>query len=340
MKFDKAKIKKLVSYLQSPKQVVIVTHPRPDGDALGSSLGLKMYLEKLNHTVTFITPTDYTKNLSWIPGTDSILTYESNMGKKMCEAKLASAELLFCLDFNAVSRLEDLGAFISASKAVKIVIDHHQQPEDFAEILFSDTSYCATAEMVYDILCDLGGESLIDDKIAECLYTGIATDNGFFQFSNTTPNSLRAAAALVEKGAKPEYISEKVNNVFHVNRLRYYGYCLHKKMELTKDRRIAYMLLSKEEIKEYKLNSGDSEGLVNYPFKIEGVVMSCYFSEENEKIKISFRSRGDIDVNEFARKYFEGGGHKNAAGGKSLIGIEETKKKFLKALKSEKLIIE
>ncbi|MBP7390184.1 MAG: DHH family phosphoesterase, partial [Chitinophagales bacterium] len=187
MKFDKAKIEKLEDYLQSPKQVVIVTHPRPDGDALGSSLGLKMYLEKLNHTVTFITPTDYTKNLSWIPGTDSILTYESNMGKKMCEAKLASAELLFCLDFNAVSRLEDLGAFISASKAVKIVIDHHQQPEDFAEILFSDTSYCATAEMVYDILCDLGGESLIDDKIAECLYTGIATDNGFFQFSNTTP---------------------------------------------------------------------------------------------------------------------------------------------------------
>lgn len=340
MKFEPGKIRLLKDLLADAKDVVVVTHPRPDGDALGASLAWKKYLEKKGHKVSFITPTDYPRNLAWIPGTEEIIAYESNMAKKLAEARIHSAEVIFCLDFNAISRLELLGEILKQAKAKKVVIDHHQQPEDFADILFSNTAYCATAEMIYDIIDDLGDSELIDATIGECIYTGIATDNGFFQFSNTTPNSLRIAASLVEKGVKPEHISEKVNNVFNINRLRYFGYCLHQKMVLTKDLRIAYMFLSKEEIKEYKLKSGDSEGLVNYPFKIEGVVMSCYFSEESDKIKISFRSRGDIDVNEFARKYFEGGGHKNAAGGKSTISLEDTKKKFLKALKSENLIID
>ena len=212
------------------------------------------------------------------------------------------------------------------------MIDHHQQPEDFALLTFSNVTYCATAEMLYDIMADLDKADLIDQRIAECLYIGISTDNGFFQFNNTTPNALRVAAALVDKGAKPEYVSEKVNNVFRETRLRFFGYCLNEKLKLIKNGTVAYMLVTQAEIKKFNLQAGDSESLVNYPLKIEGVQMTAYFSEEPDKIKISFRSRGEVDVNSFARTYFEGGGHRNAAGGKSKLGVENTEKKFLEAI--------
>lgn len=334
MKFGEQKIDALKQILSSPKQIVIVSHRNPDGDALGSSLGFKFFLEKLNHIVDFVSPTNYTNNLSWIPGTDTILVYENEIGKKLCEAKISSAEVIFCLDFNALTRLEELGKHISDSVATKVMIDHHQQPENFAQLTFSDARYCATSEMVYDIISDLQRNDLIDTPIAECLYVGLATDNGFFQFSNTTPNALRVGAALVEKGARPEYISEKIFNVFRETRLRFFGYCLHEKLKLVKGGTVAYILLTQAEIKKFNLQAGDSEGLVNYPFKIEGVQVSAFFSEEPDRIKISFRSRGKIDVNAFARTYFEGGGHTNAAGGKSFIGLEKTEKKFLDAIET------
>ena len=332
MKFDQSAISSLKKILSNPKAIVIVSHRNPDGDALGSSLALKFYLEKGGHTVDFVSPTAYTSNLSWIPGVAEILVYETEIGKKLCEAKFKNADVIFCLDFNALSRLENLSPIIQSATAIKVLIDHHQQPENFAAISFSNTSYCATCEMVHDIICDIGDEDLIDAKIAECLYVGLATDNGFFQFSNTTPNAFKVAASLLEKGAKPEYISEKIFNVFRENRLRFFGFCLHEKLKLVKNGTVAYMMLTQAEIKKFNLQSGDSEGLVNYPFKIEGVMMTAYFSEEPDKIKISFRSRGDVDVNTFARTYFEGGGHRNAAGGKSNIGVEKTEQKFVDAV--------
>ncbi|MFN8323995.1 MAG: bifunctional oligoribonuclease/PAP phosphatase NrnA [Chitinophagales bacterium] len=334
MKFPADSIAQLSQFLSNPQKIVIVSHRNPDGDALGSSLGWKGYLEKKGHEVCFISPTAYTQNLSWIPGTADILVNEGEMGRKLCEAKLKSAELIFCLDFNAISRLEDFGKHIVESTAVKVMIDHHQQPEDFAHLVFSDISYCATSEMIFDIIADLGDISLIDETIAVCLYTGLATDNGFFQFNNTTPNSLRVAAALVEAGVKPAFISEKIFNIFRENRLRFFGYCLQEKLKLVKNGHVAYMMLSQAEIKKFNLQGGDSEGLVNYPFKIEGVKMTAYFSEEPDKIKISFRSQGELDVNTFARTFFEGGGHRNAAGGKSGIGLDKTEKKFLEALET------
>ncbi len=334
MKFEEQKIAALKKILAAPAQIVIVSHRNPDADALGSSLGLKFFLEKLSHTVDFVSPTAYAQNLSWIPGTDTILVYENEIGKKLCETKINSAGIIFCLDFNALSRLEDLGKHIADASATKVMIDHHRQPEDFAALMFSDVSYCATAEMIYDVIHDLGYANLIDSAIAECLYTGLVTDNGFFQFSSTTPNALKVGAALVEKGARPEYVSEKVFNVFRETRLRFFGYCLHEKLKLVKNGSVAYMMISQAEIKKFNLQAGDSEGLVNYPFKIEGVKVCAYFSEEPDRIKISFRSRGNIDVNTFARTYFEGGGHTNAAGGKSFIGVEKTEKKFLEALNS------
>lgn len=334
MKFDSESISKLKEVIATPKKVVITTHRNPDGDALGSSLGWKMFLEKKGHEVTFISPTAYTSNLSWIPGTSTTVECENSKDRKSCDATIASANLIFCLDFNALTRLEALGSSIANSSAYKVMIDHHQQPESFADLPFSNTKYCATAEMVYDIIADLGELDLIDADIAECLYTGLATDNGFFQFNNTTPNAHMVAAGLLAKGARPDYVSEKVNNIFRETRLRFFGYCLHEKLKLVNDGKVAYMMLSQPEIKKFSLQSGDSEGLVNYPFKIEGVQVSVYFSEEPDRIKISFRSRGEVDVNTFARTYFEGGGHRNASGGKSTLSLAETEKKFLEAISS------
>ncbi|MES2621588.1 MAG: bifunctional oligoribonuclease/PAP phosphatase NrnA [Bacteroidota bacterium] len=334
MKFPAEQIAKLQELLFTPKKIIIVSHRNPDADALGSSLGWKFFLEKKGHEVIFISPNAYTPNLKWIQGIETVVVYESEAGRKLSETKIGDADVIFCLDFNALSRLEAFGEVIGKAAAMKVLIDHHQQPEGFAEIVFSNTAYCATGEMVYDVIADLGDTDLIDQTIAECLYSGLVTDNGFFQFNNTTPNAHLVAAALIAKGARPDYVSEKVNNVFRENRLRFFGYCLLEKLKVVKNGKVAYMLISQAEIKKFNLQPGDSESLVNYPFKIEGVMVSAYFSEEPDRIKISFRSRGKIDVNTFARTYFEGGGHTNAAGGKSTIGLEKTEAKFIEALES------
>ncbi len=336
MKFAEADIALLKELLSEPKKIVIVTHRNPDGDALGSSLGWKFFLEKLGHQVAFVAPNNFTANLRWIQGTDEVMIHDSDIGRKLCEAKIKSADIIFCLDFNALSRLEGLGDILKNAAARKVMIDHHQQPEEFAAPAFNNTSYCATAEMVYDIIVDLGQQDLVDQRIAECLYTGLATDNGFFQFNNTTANALWVASQLVAHGVKPEYVSEKIFNVFRESRLRFFGYCLSEKLKLVKNGTVAYILVTQAEIKKFNLQSGDSEGLVNYPFKIEGVQLTAYFSEEPELVKISFRSRGTVDVNTFARTYFEGGGHRNAAGGRSRTGLEQAEKKFLEALESVK----
>lgn len=334
MKFSNSGIQALKELLSVPKRIVIVSHRNPDGDALGSSLAWKFFLEKTKHTVSFISPNACSANLKWMYGTEAILAYDSEADKQKCEQEIKEAELIFCLDFNALSRLENLGEVIRKTSAVKIIIDHHQQPEPFATLTFSDTGYCSTTEMVYDIIADLEQTHLIDEHIAELLYTGLVTDNGFFQFNNTTPNAHLVAAALLNKGVRPDYISEKVNNNFRETRLRFFGYCLNEKLKLIKNGQVAYMLVTQQEIKKFNLQAGDSEGLVNYPFKIEGVILSVYFSEEPDRIKISFRSRGAIDVNTFARTHFEGGGHLNAAGGRSRIGLEKTEQKFLAALET------
>jgi phosphoesterase RecJ-like protein len=325
-------IQALSALLSTPKKCVIVTHPRPDADAIGSSLGWKHYLEKKGHTVTFISPTHYTANLSWIKGAEAIVDYEDPKGVKIAKERIEQAEVLFCLDFNNINRLEKPGEVVAASKAVKVMIDHHLQPEPF-DISFSNTTYAATCEIIYDIIDSLGDVELIDATIAENLYAGLVADTGFFQHPNTTPNVHRVAGALVARGASPDYVSDKVNNIFDSRRLHYFGYALLEKLKVVNEGKVAYISIGQTEARRFNLQLGDNEGLVNYPFKIQGVQVAVLFSEEREKVKISFRSKGDIDVNTFARKYFEGGGHKNASGGKSLIGMEETEKKFVELVK-------
>lgn len=325
-------IQALRSLLSTPKKCVIVTHPRPDADAIGSSLGWKHYLEKKGHTVSFVSPTHYTANLSWIKGSESIVDYEDPKAVKIAREKIEQAEVLFCLDFNNINRLEKPGEVVAASKAVRVMIDHHLQPEPF-DISFSNTDYAATCEIIYDIIDSMGETDLIDATIAENLYAGLVADTGFFQHPNTTPNVHKVAGALIAKGASPDYVSDKVNNIFDSRRLHYFGYALLEKLKVVNEGKVAYISIGQSEARRFNLQLGDNEGLVNYPFKIQGVQVAVLFSEERDKVKISFRSKGDIDVNTFARKYFEGGGHKNASGGKSMIGMEETEKKFVELVK-------
>lgn len=340
MNFPKESVQRLKSLLAAPQKAVIITHRNPDGDALGASLAWKMYLQKKGWDAAFVSPTPFTENLKWIHSTDTVVVCDNGKGWRPCERLIKNADVIFCLDFNALGRLEDMGTLLGQSPAMKVMIDHHQQPEDFAAIAFSNTSYCATAEMIADLIEDLEDTDLMDAVMAENLYTGLVSDNGFFQFNNTTPNALKVASVLVAKGARPDYVSEKINNVFRETRLRFFGYCLNEKLKLAKDGKVAYMMLSQPEIKKFNLQGGDSEGLVNYPFKIEGVVMTAYFSEEPDRIKISFRSRGMVDVNTFARTYFSGGGHRNAAGGKSTDNMADTEAKFLSGLETMNLNLE
>jgi len=324
----------LQELLTTPKKTVIVTHPNPDGDAFGSTLAWKLFLEKLGISSIIISPTNFTQNFKWLPGYDSIVSYEDLKRKADAEKAIQEAEVIYCLDFNAINRLDKLTPAIQQSTALKVMIDHHQKPEDFATILFSDTTYAATCELIYDIILGLGKEDLIDKAIAENLYTGLTTDTGFFAFNNTTPNVHKVAGGLLLKGASPEYIQDKVFNIFREERLRYYGYCFLNKLKGVNGGKVAYMQVTKEEAWRFHLQPGDNESLVNFPFKIEGVLVSVLFSEEGDKVKISFRSKGTIDVNAFARAYFDGGGHINAAGGRSFLSMADTEAKFLKEVES------
>ncbi|HRN94742.1 MAG: DHH family phosphoesterase [Chitinophagales bacterium] len=317
------------------KRSVIVTHRQPDGDAMGSSLAWWAFLKSEGCEAHFISPTEITRNLDWLPFFSEAISFEQKEGKKKATEILAQAEVIYCLDFNAISRLEELGTLIANSSAAKVMIDHHREPESFAAFTFSDIRFAATCEMVFDVIEKLSKTDKISKEIATLLYAGMCTDTGFFQFNNTSPNVLRVASILLEKGAQPDYISEMVNNIFHERRLNFFGFCLDKKLKLTCGGKVAYIMASAKEIKRFHLQNGDSEGLVNYPFKIKGVEMTAYFSEEGEKVKVSFRSRGNtLDMNQFARIFFEGGGHFNASGGKSFLSVEETEAKFLEALET------
>lgn len=326
---------RVADLIAAKKKSVIVTHRQPDGDAMGSSLAWLAFLKQEGCEAHFISPTDITRNLDWLPYYSESISFEQDKGKKKATELLQSAEVIYCLDFNALSRLEDLGKLIAESNAVKVMIDHHREPENFAQHAFSDMRYAATCEMVFHLIESLNKLQSITPEIATLLYAGLCTDTGFFQFNNATPNVMFTAGKLLEKGVQPDYISEMVNNIFHERRLNFFGYCLDRKLKLTCNGKVAYMMVSAKEIKRFHLQNGDSEGLVNYPFRIKGVEMTAYFSEEGEKVKVSFRSRGTtLDMNQFARTHFEGGGHFNASGGKCFLSIEETEAKFLQALET------
>lgn len=317
---------KLGNLLHYPQDIAILTHPNPDGDAMGSSFGLYNYLTRKNHRVSVILPTSYAEFLNWFPGIKKALIYPHH--KNQIETLLQTASILFCLDFNSLIRLNEIGDMVRNAKATKVIIDHHQQPEDFADILLSDVHVSSTAELVYDFIISMGDEPLINADIAACLYAGIMTDTGSFQFSSTSPKTHRIAASLIEKGIDFVNIHRRLNNSFSENRLRLFGFSIIERMKIYTDYHCAMIWLTREDLMRFEVKTGDTEGLVNYPLKIKGINMSALIIDRTEQIKLSFRSVGTFDVNQFCRKHFNGGGHINAAGGQSKLPLEEVIRQF------------
>ncbi|HXH17539.1 MAG TPA: bifunctional oligoribonuclease/PAP phosphatase NrnA [Chitinophagales bacterium] len=319
-------VEKVKALLTPGKKIVITTHSNPDGDAMGSSLALFHYLKKKGCSPVVIVPTDYPDFLAWMPGDEAVIIYPKKTA--MSNQLITEAEIIFCLDFNALSRTGDMENPLRQSGAVKIVIDHHIAPDNFPDFLFSDVSLSSTAEMVYDFIVSAGDEPLIDRSMGTCLYAGIVTDTGGFQFPVTSPKVHRIAALLIEKGVNNSEVYEKIFNQFTESRLRLFGYCLVEKMKLFKELKTGLITLNREELQRFNVTTGDTEGLVNYPLKIEDINFAALIIDRTEKIKLSFRSKGSFDVNAFARKHFNGGGHKNAAGGQSNERLEAVVKKF------------
>lgn len=325
------KLEAFRQFFQTPRKVVILTHFKPDADALGSSLGLSGYLKKKGHNVNVITPSDYPDFLTWMPGNNDVLIFHKEK-PKAAEELIAKAEAIFCLDFSSLQRINELGVMVGQSAAKRILIDHHLEPERFADFEQWDQTAASTAELVYKLIAELGEESLVDENIANCLYAGLMTDTGGFRHPNTTIEVFKTAAALVRHGADPAKVSKLIYDTNTLERLRLMGYVLSEKLQVLPQYKTAYITLSAEDLKKFSSQTGDTEGLVNYGLSIKGVRLSVLISDRKENIKLSFRSLGEFSVNEFARKHFEGGGHKNAAGGQTNTTLEETLKKFLELL--------
>ena len=324
-KSDVSKIKHLLS---KPKQIVIIPHKYPDGDALGSTLALYHYLNLSNHNVIVISPNDYPVFLKWLPGENKIINHEIETVR--ANDLITSADIVFTLDFNALHRAGDIGPIIRKANGLKILIDHHQQPDDFAHYLYSDVTMSSTCEMVYNFIEMLEDISLITAHIATCLYTGIMTDTGSFRFASTTSTTHRIIANLIDKGASNAFIHNNVYDNNSFDKLQLLGVSL-KNLKVISILNTAYISLSQKELNASNFRKGDTEGIVNYALSIKGVKFAAIFIEHKSEgiIKISFRSKGNFDVNDFARKNFNGGGHVNAAGGRSDLNLSETIDKFL-----------
>ncbi len=324
----------LKNLLDSPKKVVIITHFKPDADALGSSLGLAGFLRDKNHHVDVISPSDFPDFLAWMHGAESVIALSKNSGLplKKSEQAIHNADLIFCLDFSSLGRINELGDMVKNSSAKKVLIDHHLEPENFADFILWDVSSASTAQLIFRLIDLLGEKNRINSKIADCLYSGLMTDTGGFRHNNTTQKEFQIAEELVSLGARPSEVARMIYDTNTLGRLRLMGFVLSEKLTVLEEYNTAFMTLSENELRQFEVQTGDTEGLVNYGLSIKGIKLSVFMYDRKEEIKISFRSLGDFSVNDLARKYFEGGGHKNAAGGSSKLSLEETLKRFLSIL--------
>ncbi len=331
-------IQEIYELLQTPRRVVITMHQKPDPDAMGSSLGLYHFLTGLGHTVNVISPTNWAAFLNWMPGCNTVLDYESPKGKAEVPAILKQAEWLFCLDFNTLPRTKTLAAPIRELKCVKILIDHHQQPEvESFDYGISNTAKSSTSEMIYDLIAESGHREKITIPIAECLYAGVIGDTGSFRFPSATSAVHAMVAHLKSIGMQHTLVHENIYDNYLENRLRFIGHVLTNRLEIMYEYNTALISISKGDLLRFDIKTGDTEGLVNYPLSIQGIRMVGLVIDRDEERKWSFRSKGNVDVNTFARNYFEGGGHFNAAGGHTNDSLEITVKKFKEAVKENAL---
>lgn len=320
-------ISNISELLKSPRTIAITTHPNPDADALGSSLGLAHFLSARGHEVTVVTPTDYPEFLSWMPGSEGVICH-SEETHQQCAQAFSKAEILFCLDFSSLKRLKGLQEIFVDSNATKVLIDHHLDPDQFADYLMWDTSAAATAELIYDFILLLDGRDEITQDIANCLYAGLMTDTGSFKHPSTTAKVHKIVAELIELGATVNRVSREIYDTNSLNRLRFIGFALLERLTVREDLQIAYFVIKADDFRRFNIKNSDTEGLVNYALSIKGIIMASIIIERDDEIKLSFRSVSDYAVNSFANEHFGGGGHKNASGGTSEVPLDETISKF------------
>ena len=316
----------------SSGKIVITTHHKPDGDAMGSSLGLYHYLKSAGINSQVITPTDYAEFLHWLPGNDTVMVYEADKPKS--KELIDAAEYVFCLDFNALGRINDMGDYIQHSDAKLIMIDHHQDPQDFDDERFVEIGASSACELIYKYVEKHLDSSHMNKDMGECIYTGLITDTGSFRFGSTTSSTIRTAADLMDIGVVPATIYNRLFDQNRLDRLQLLGYFLANKIELIEDGKVALAHFTSEELRRYNVITGDTEGFVNYGLSIKGVQLSALIIDRDYLVKMSFRSTDIFPCNEFSAEYFKGGGHKNAAGGASEDTLANTLNKFKESIKT------
>ena len=323
-------LKSVTKLFSEKRNIILIPHSSPDADALGSCLALYHFF-KSNNEVNIISPNEYTEILNFLPGSENILNYERD--KENCENIINNGNVIFTLDFNSLGRARNLSSLISKSSATTIMIDHHENPDNYADITISNSKMSSTCEMVYDFICSID-KSKIDNKIATCIYTGIVADTGSFRFPSTTSKTLMVGSELINHGVNVTEIFEKLHNNFQFNRLKLLGSTINNFKRIS-GLPVVYTSITDNDQKVNNFKKGDSEGFVNFGLSVADILCSVLFIEKKDEglIKISFRSKGDFKVNIFASKYFNGGGHEHASGGISRLSLKETEKKFIKDIK-------
>lgn len=316
----------LEQLIKNSNNIVITTHKGPDGDAIGSSLAMYHFFKKMNKNVAVVVPDAFPDFLKWMKGSDEVLVFENQEEKSV--QLIEQAEIIFSLDYNALNRVGAVGDYIAKASAKKIMIDHHQDTQNFADHYFVDINCCSTAQLVYNFIKTIHQSDLLDATIATGIYCGIMTDTGSFRYPSTTAATHRIIADLIDLGVENSLIHQQVFDNNSTDRLKLLGYALSNKMNVFEEKNIAYIALSKEELKQFNFKKGDTEGLVNYPLSIKGIKMSVLLTEKEDGIRLSFRSKDDVFVNKIAQTHFAGGGHVYAAGGNSTLSLDETIQKL------------
>lgn len=331
---DEDLIQEAKAYIEDAENIVITTHVSPDGDAIGSSLAFCIFLRTIGKIANVIVPNDFPGFLKWMPASSDIIVYEKK--KTVADELIEQADLIFALDFNVLKRIDSVAISVADSAAKKIIVDHHLDPGNFADLVISYPQFASTSEMIFRIICRMGYFTELNKECAECIYTGMMTDTGGFTYNSNGAEVYVIVSELIKKGIDKDAIYDKVYNNYSESRYRLMGYMLYEKMKLYPEYGAAMISLTADELSKYDFKKGDTEGFVNMPLSIKGIIFSAFFKEEGGKIKCSFRSQGDVATNTFAAQYFNGGGHKNASGGESYDNMEQVIEAFEKALPSLK----
>ncbi|MEX0987867.1 MAG: bifunctional oligoribonuclease/PAP phosphatase NrnA [Bacteroidales bacterium] len=331
---DNQSITKITKIIEKKDPVVIISHINPDGDAIGSSSALALYLKKKGVPVSVIIPNKVPEFLQWMPGFDMVKTYKEQ--KEACKKLLNEAETIFLVDFNDPDRIGKLKDDLLATDAFKILLDHHENPLDFTDLMISESWRGSAGEMIFLLLEEIEGGQYLDKEIATCLYVAIMTDTGNFRYGSSYSEIFNIVGKLVEAGIDKDKIYSNVYDSYSVERMKLMGYCMSEKLVVLSRFNTAYISLTRKELTRFGHKVGDTEGFVNIPFSIKGIRVTALFIEKRDHVKISFRSKGDFSVDAIASEYFNGGGHINAAGGESGFSLEETIGKFESLLEKYK----